>query len=176
MRRPPIACQRAVQSLQSPAPQHVWVPDDVLSLAVHRFFRTTCPSQKRHGSNVPGPLEARRRAAKRRMTASAGAFPQDGLPTSFSLSALFGYRSAPQNAWRYEPPSLPRNPWPLDTRTLCIRSMSFTNTNCNSSITMGLFTILQSSTAKPGHRFEAIRIYRTAVLCATSCTGANTRN
>ncbi|KAF1929062.1 uncharacterized protein M421DRAFT_420292, partial [Didymella exigua CBS 183.55] len=109
MRRPPIACQRAVQSLQSPAPQHIWVPDEVLSLAVHRFFYSTCPQQRRHGSNVPGPLEARKRAAKRRMTASAGYYPQDSFPTLFSLGALFGYRSNPQTSWRYEPPSLPRN-------------------------------------------------------------------
>jgi hypothetical protein len=109
MRRPPIACRRAVQSLQAPAPQHIWVPDEVLSLAVHRFFHSTCPQQKRHGSNVPGPLEARKRAAKRRMTASAGHYPQDSLPTSFSLGALFGYRSDPQTSWRYEPPSLPKN-------------------------------------------------------------------
>ncbi|KAF2630084.1 hypothetical protein BU25DRAFT_363328 [Macroventuria anomochaeta] len=114
MRRPPIACQRAVQSLQSPAPQHIWVPDEVLSLAVHRFFHSTCPQQKRHGSNVPGPLEARRRAAKRRMTASAGFYPQESFPTSFSLGALFGYRSKPQNSWRYEPPSLPKDVLPLD--------------------------------------------------------------
>lgn len=109
MRRPPIACRRAVQSLQAPAPQHIWVPDEVLSLAVHRFFHSTCPQQKRHGSNVPGPLEARKRAAKRRMTASAGYYPLDSFPTSFSLGALFGHRSDPQTSWRYEPPSLPRD-------------------------------------------------------------------
>ncbi|KAF9701005.1 hypothetical protein EKO04_000719 [Ascochyta lentis] len=118
MRRPQIACQRAVQSLQSPAPQHIWVPDDVLLLAVHRFFHGTCPHQKRHGSNVPGPLEARRRAAKRRMTASAGFYPQDSFPTSFSLGALFGYRSQPQNSWKYEPPSLPKDAQPRDAYSL----------------------------------------------------------
>ncbi|KAH6637611.1 hypothetical protein C7974DRAFT_389858, partial [Boeremia exigua] len=107
MRRPPIACQRAVQSLQAPASQHIWVPDEVLSLAVNRFFHRTCPQQKRHGSSVPGPLEARKRAAKRRMTASAGYSPQESFPASFTLGALFGYRSKPQHSWRYEPPSLP---------------------------------------------------------------------
>ncbi|KAF2129799.1 hypothetical protein P153DRAFT_315039 [Dothidotthia symphoricarpi CBS 119687] len=114
MRRPPIVCRRAVQSIQSPALQHAWVPDDVLSLAVHRFFRISCPHQRRHGSNVPGPLEARRRATKRRMTASANFYPQDGFPPPLSLAALFGFRSSPQPSWRYEPPSPPKNVEPLD--------------------------------------------------------------
>ncbi|KAJ4332582.1 hypothetical protein N0V87_008275 [Didymella glomerata] len=43
------------------------------------------------------------------MTASAAYYPQDSFPTSFSLGALFGYRSDPQTSWRYEPPSLPKN-------------------------------------------------------------------
>ncbi|KAJ4982989.1 fungal specific transcription factor domain containing protein [Stagonosporopsis vannaccii] len=115
MRRPPIACQRAVQSLQHSSPQHIWVPDEALSLAIQRFFHSTCPQQKRHASNVPGPLEARRRAAKRRMTASAGFYPQDSFPTSFSLGALFGYRSQPKTSWRYEPPSLPKDAPPMDS-------------------------------------------------------------
>ncbi|KAF3047494.1 hypothetical protein E8E12_008969 [Didymella heteroderae] len=43
------------------------------------------------------------------MTASAGYYPQDSFPTSFSFGALFGNRSDPQTSWRYEPPSLPRS-------------------------------------------------------------------
>lgn len=109
MRRPPIACQRAVQSLHSPALQHVWIADDQLSIAVNRFFRTTCPYQKRHGSHVPGPLEARRRAAKRRMTASAAFYPQDHFLPSFNLRALFAFRRSPSPAWQYQPPSLPKH-------------------------------------------------------------------
>jgi hypothetical protein len=118
MRRPSIACQRAVQSLHVPAPHYVWVPDDFLSLAVHRFFRFPCPHQKRHGSHVPGPLEARRRAAKRRMTVSTGFCPDDAFAAPFGLGALFGFRANPQPSWRYEPPSLPQNTTPLDPRTL----------------------------------------------------------
>lgn len=108
MRRPPIACQRAVQSLQFPATQHVWVPDHVLSSAIHGFFHSSYTQQKRHGSNVPGPLEARKRDAKRRMTASAGYYPHDNFPISFSFGALFGNRPIPETSWTYEPPSLPR--------------------------------------------------------------------
>jgi hypothetical protein len=115
MRHQSIACERAVQSLQSPAHQHVWVSDGPLSLAVHRFFRSPCPDQKRNGSHVPGPLEARRRAAKRRMTVSAGFYPTDVFPPSFSLRTLFGFRASPQPSWRYEPPSLPQNITPSDS-------------------------------------------------------------
>ncbi|KAH7378709.1 hypothetical protein BKA66DRAFT_420978 [Pyrenochaeta sp. MPI-SDFR-AT-0127] len=114
MRHPPIACRRAVQSLQSPAPQHIWISDEQLSVAVNRFFRTTCPNQTRHGSHVPGPLEARRRATKRRMTVSASFYPQDNFPPPFSLGALFGFRKDSQPSWRYEPPSFPQNGKPLD--------------------------------------------------------------
>ena len=42
----------------------VWITDAVLAESLRRF---TC-THRRHGSNVPGPLEARRRAAKRRNT------------------------------------------------------------------------------------------------------------
>ncbi|KAF2685613.1 hypothetical protein K458DRAFT_387571 [Lentithecium fluviatile CBS 122367] len=114
MRRPPIACRRAVQSL-SPAPSpHVWISDDLLALAVNRFFRVSCPHQTRHGSHVPGPLEARRRAAKRRMTVQMGMPPPGGLmPPLFHFGALFGVRERGEPSWRYEAPSLKRTE-PLD--------------------------------------------------------------
>ncbi|OAL54838.1 hypothetical protein IQ07DRAFT_278206 [Pyrenochaeta sp. DS3sAY3a] len=113
MRRPPLSCRRAVQSLQ-PTPQHIWISDDLLNLAVNQFFRNACPHQKRHGSHVPGPLEARRRAAKRRMTVSANFYPQENFPPPISLAALFGFRKASPPAWRYEPPSLSHRDTPFD--------------------------------------------------------------
>jgi hypothetical protein len=116
MRRPPIVCCRAVQSLQATTPQHIWISDELLSRTLHSFFRNSSPHQKRHGSHVPGPLEARRRAAKRRMTVSANFYPRDSFPSSFNLGALFGFRSSPQPSWRYEPPSLQTEPEQLDTR------------------------------------------------------------
>ncbi|KAH7094992.1 hypothetical protein FB567DRAFT_511484 [Paraphoma chrysanthemicola] len=115
MRRPPIACRRAVQSLHPPSAQHIWVSDELLSSTFNRFFRDSCPHQRRHGSHVPGPLEARRRAAKRRMTVSANFYPQDSFPLSFSLGALFGLRSSPQPSWKYEPPSLRKDRDNLDS-------------------------------------------------------------
>ncbi|RYO43169.1 hypothetical protein AA0111_g35 [Alternaria arborescens] len=115
MRRPPIACRRAVQSLQSPSPQHIWISDNLLTDAIGRFFPSSCPQQKRHGSHVPGPLEARRRAAKRRMTVSANFYPQENFSPLFSLGALFGFRKDTQPTWRYEAPSLQNYVEPLDT-------------------------------------------------------------
>ncbi|EOA89607.1 uncharacterized protein SETTUDRAFT_175630 [Exserohilum turcica Et28A] len=114
MRRPPLACRRAVQSLQLPTPHHIWISDDLLALALNRFFRSSCPHQRRHGSHVPGPLEARRRAAKRRMTVSAGFYPPDHLSSLFNLGALFGFRKDTQPTWRYEAPTLQQRADTLD--------------------------------------------------------------
>ncbi|KAF2641500.1 hypothetical protein P280DRAFT_517698 [Massarina eburnea CBS 473.64] len=108
MRRSPIACHRAVQTLNPDPAQHVWVPDDLLARAVHRFFRVNCTHQKRHGSHVPGPLEARRRAPKRRMTAQANIYPQAGfVPPLFNFGALFGSHQRGEPKWRYQPPAAP---------------------------------------------------------------------
>jgi hypothetical protein len=114
MRRPSIACRHAVHSL-APAPlQHVWISDDLLALAFNRFFRVSCPHQKRHGSHVPGPLEARRRASKRRMTVQTGMYPSGAsLPPLFDFGALFRVRETGEPRWRYEAPSPTRND-PLD--------------------------------------------------------------
>ncbi|USP73372.1 hypothetical protein yc1106_00646 [Curvularia clavata] len=114
MRRPPVACRRAVQSLQLPAAHHIWISDDLLALALNRFFPSSCPHQRRHGSHIPGPLEARRRAAKRRMTVSAGFHPQDSLQSLLNWNTLFGFRRDSQPAWRYEAPSLQPSARPPD--------------------------------------------------------------
>ena len=107
MRRPSIACRRAVHSLAPVPLQHVWISDDLLALAVNRFFRATCPHQRRHGSNVPGPLEARRRATKRGMTVQAAMSPSGGMmPPLFDFGALFGVRQRAEPSWRYEAPTL----------------------------------------------------------------------
>ncbi|KAF2728432.1 hypothetical protein EJ04DRAFT_516599 [Polyplosphaeria fusca] len=108
MRRPSIVCRRAVQNVDASALQHIWVSDELLASAFDRYTSRTCPHQKRYGSHVPGPLEARRREVKRRMTAIA--YPQGAapMPPLFSFGALFGRRSNPQTSWRYEPPSPPQ--------------------------------------------------------------------
>ena len=75
----------------------VWITDAVLAESLRRF---TC-THRRHGSNVPGPLEARRRGAKRRNTNLAynGASPVDP-------AILFPKES--RDAW-WQQESRPRN-------------------------------------------------------------------
>ncbi|CAE7209886.1 hypothetical protein P3342_011950 [Pyrenophora teres f. teres] len=112
MRRPPIACRRVVHVLQNAnaSTHHVSISDDVLARASNTFFPSSCPHQKRHGSHIPGPLEARKRAAKRRMTVSAGFCPQDPFPsTTFNWRAWFGLRKKSQPTWTYKAPSSHRN-------------------------------------------------------------------
>jgi hypothetical protein len=120
MRRTPFACHRAVQSLQLPSTQSIWVSDELLSSTLDHFFRISCPHQKRHGSHVPGPLEARRRAAKRRMTLSANLYPQETSSSYFNFGALFGLRTETQPSWKYEPPSLRKDPEPLASCTFAM--------------------------------------------------------
>ncbi|EAS35719.3 uncharacterized protein CIMG_01073 [Coccidioides immitis RS] len=55
-------CRRACQQQDGPIANHVWISDALLTRSFTEFTRT----QRRYGSNVPGPLEARRRLAKRR--------------------------------------------------------------------------------------------------------------
>lgn len=43
----------------------LWISGDILNDALSRF--TLFKFSRRHGSSIPGPLEARRRAAKRRV-------------------------------------------------------------------------------------------------------------
>lgn len=57
----------------------IWVTDDILTATYNRFvFRT-----RRHGSNTPGPLEAQRRLAKRKMGLTAVGGP--GVDLGFLL-------------------------------------------------------------------------------------------
>ncbi|KAF1920661.1 hypothetical protein BDU57DRAFT_509066 [Ampelomyces quisqualis] len=140
----PSACHRAVQLLHFPSPHTIWVSDELLSSTLDRFFRISCPHQKRHGSHVPGPLEARRRAAKRRMTLSANFYPREHPPSSFDLGALFGFRVAAPPSWRYEPPSLHKDPEPLASLDIAppvnVGSLEHASTLSTSSQTRSLRT------------------------------------
>lgn len=74
----------------------IWISDAVLNETFERFSRGC----RRHGSHVPGPLESRKRAARRKNTsiayAGASAAPLDGL-------GLFGPGSQ-GGWWKQEPP------------------------------------------------------------------------
>lgn len=94
------------------ATQGIWITDDVLADAFSRFLRLS-RSRRRHGSNIPGPLEARRRLAKRKMGVAAvasGSVPP-ASPAGFDIGALFGLgRASPpdfEKGWKWEAPSAP---------------------------------------------------------------------
>jgi hypothetical protein len=101
-----MPCYNARAAAQSI--QHIWITDDVLAQAFHRFARVS-QTHRRHGSTVPGPLEARRRLAKRSM--GMGAITSSSVPpASFDIGALFGLRSAKpppdfEKEWKWQPPS-----------------------------------------------------------------------
>lgn len=75
---------------------YVWVSEDVLSETFTAFVR----NHKRSGSNVPGPLEARKRAAKRRATHLAHHSATSHTPESFGL-----FDTQSQHEWWQKPES-----------------------------------------------------------------------
>lgn len=82
-------CHRAATRFLQPTSPSVWIADDDLAHAFSRFVRLSSPNcavQRRHGSNVPGPLESRRRLAKRRMMGLAQSCP----PPMPDFGSLFG--------------------------------------------------------------------------------------
>ena len=98
----PLVCRRAVQHGFIPIPDHVWISDEMLSAAMRRFTLSRFP--RRNGSSVPGPLEASRRLAKRRMMGLAVAGGGSGL----DLSAVMGMDGKlKRGSWNWEPPAAP---------------------------------------------------------------------
>ncbi|KAL2356278.1 hypothetical protein BJ546DRAFT_597511 [Cryomyces antarcticus] len=97
------ACGRAVRQLTPQPAHHIWISDDLLIIAFHRFLRVSNSTRKRYGSNVPGPLEAQRRLARRRMMglATAGGV---GAP---DMGALFGLGRPVEQSWTWEAPRSP---------------------------------------------------------------------
>lgn len=103
---------------------HIWISDELLSEAFNRFLRVS-QSHRRHGSSVPGPLEAKRRLGKRRLGLEAAS--RGGSSPGFDFGALFGSRvkapTSSEQAWIWEAPQahvprlspaedLPPWPWP----------------------------------------------------------------
>ncbi|KAK0254164.1 hypothetical protein B0A54_05365 [Friedmanniomyces endolithicus] len=87
----------------------IWITDDLLAEAFHRFARVShTHSNRRHGSNNPGPMEARKRHARRRI-GLASAVPVSGPPV-VDLGALFGLGARspaqPEKSWKWEAPSV----------------------------------------------------------------------
>ncbi|KAJ5328096.1 hypothetical protein N7452_008486 [Penicillium brevicompactum] len=85
------AYRHALKPPATPTLDYLWVSDDLLAATFRRFAN----GQRRHGSCVPGPLEARRRLAKRRNTALASI---GGGPLE-DISCLFGRNGREHMKW-----------------------------------------------------------------------------
>lgn len=83
-------CHASRSHLAVTRASYVWISEDALSDTFTAFVH----NHKRHGSNVPGPLEARKRAAKRRATQLAHQPATNYNPESFGV---FDTRS--QQGW-----------------------------------------------------------------------------
>ncbi|KAK5690399.1 hypothetical protein LTR97_012267 [Elasticomyces elasticus] len=86
-----------------------WITDDILAEAFHRFARVSHTyNPARHASSTPGPLEARRRHARRRMGLAAAAASNG--PPMIDIGAMFGMGAKmpaqPEKSWRWEAPSV----------------------------------------------------------------------
>lgn len=79
------SCRHVARSIYAKNLSPLWITDEVLDNAFDRFLRVS-RTAKRFGSSVPGPLEAQRRLAKRRM---AGLTTMGG-PAAFDIGVLFG--------------------------------------------------------------------------------------
>lgn len=89
------AYRHALNPSLNPGLDHIWISDDLITTTFRRFAN----GQRRHGSCVPGPLEARRRLAKRRNTALAGL---GGGPAE-DIACLFGRNGREHMRWTDQP-------------------------------------------------------------------------
>ncbi|KAJ5662088.1 uncharacterized protein N7477_009704 [Penicillium maclennaniae] len=87
------AYRHAMKPPASSTSDHLWISDDLLATT----FRHFANGQRRHGSCVPGPLEARRRLAKRRNTALAG------IGGVEDIACLFGRNGREHMKWTDHP-------------------------------------------------------------------------
>lgn len=78
---------------------HIWISEEVLDSAIHRFAHGRVP--RRHVGLAPGPLEARKRATKRRMMNLA----QVEGGGSFDSSVLPGLGTPERVGWRWQSPT-----------------------------------------------------------------------
>ena len=111
----PKLCQRLAAQLSHPPPtpfgsNHIWISDELLSEAFNSYLRVS-HATRRYGSNVPGPLEARRRASKRRMGCAVAATSMG--PPGGDFGALFGAGAAGnavEGGWSWKAPGVQSSP------------------------------------------------------------------
>ena len=85
---------------------HIWVSENALNSAMHRFVHGRVP--RRYVGLAPGPLEARKRATKRRMMNLA----QLGGGAVFDPSVLPGFGAPERVEWKWQSPTplIPQRP------------------------------------------------------------------
>lgn len=110
------ACRHALQRPAVSFLDHVWISEDLLASTFRRFVNC----QRRHGSQVPGPLEANRRLAKRRSTALASA---GGSGPSLNFANLFGLNGSEHMRWNDSQPVLSK-PESLGKEGVSVGSLS----------------------------------------------------
>lgn len=92
------ACRLSAR-LEAPD-SHVWISEATLDNAIQRFSHARI--SRRHVGLAPGPLEARKRAAKRRMMNLA----QVGCGGRFDPSLLPGYGATREEGWHWQGPTV----------------------------------------------------------------------
>lgn len=97
----PLTCCRALQRQCPEAPESIWLSDEILFTAFQRFCAVS-KTTRRYGSFVPGPLEARRRLGKRRMTHISEASPTYESQAAFSWHFL---GSVDRTQWQWQAPT-----------------------------------------------------------------------
>ncbi|KAG9528416.1 hypothetical protein KCU71_g23532, partial [Aureobasidium melanogenum] len=137
---------------------YIWISDDTLATAYRRFANTCLVNHshtntRRHGSNVPGPMEARRRLARRRMAGLSMASPSPGLMPDFG--ALFGSGGvdmtslwAPPTTAQSRAPNLP------DYAAPALPTSQTTPTHQQSCTSRDLSTPLKSPQYGPRRSFQ----------------------
>ena len=93
----------------------IWITDDLLTSTFHKLVVTLSRPRRRHGSATPGPLEAQKRLAKRRMMGLTTNASGLGMATQPPLGGLAGEEA--RKRWTWDPPSksakISENlPWP----------------------------------------------------------------
>lgn len=104
------ACGKSWQRWQTATSDHIWISG---------FLVPQC--SRRHGSSVPGPLEAQRRANKRRMMGLAPAGARQG---DYDPSLL--RRSPEQQKWQWQGPTAAEPP-----NIILIQGMNIGNSSLN---------------------------------------------
>ncbi|KAL8736704.1 MAG: hypothetical protein Q9166_000070 [cf. Caloplaca sp. 2 TL-2023] len=97
--------RRVCRFAATPPSDHIWISDEILDHAFYRYLQLR--AGRRHGSAVPGPLEARKRVSKRRIMDLAPTAGGPDLHPGF-LAGLGGGQEN-QQSWQWQTPKVPQS-------------------------------------------------------------------